>query len=123
MKWARIVAAILLALPLLFFGGSYFVAPSELPPNEGHAGFELIQLMRDGGLMAPIAASHVLVGILLLVPRTRFFGALVQLPMSIGILTFHVTMFPEGLWPAIVMLVLNLTVVANEERLRGLFSN
>ena len=54
---------------------------------------------------------------MLLVPRLRFAGGLLQLPMSIGILAFHVTMLPAGLPPAIVMFALNAVLVADRERL------
>jgi len=76
--------------------------------------------MRAGGLMAPIAASHVLIGLLLLIPRTRFAAALLQLPMTLGILAFHVTMLPEGTPIAVVMLALNSVVLAQRTRLRAL---
>ncbi len=122
MKWLRAVSAILLALPLLIFGGSYFFSSDEPLAAEGispasTAGLDLLQSMRDGGLMAAVAGSHVLVALLLGVPRTRFFGALMQLPMTLGIVAFHATMFLEGIGPAIAMLLLNIGALADKERL------
>ena len=61
-----------------------------------------------------------IVGVLLLVPRTRFAGALTQLPLSLGILAFHATLLPEGLAPAVVMVVLNLLVLADAPRVQKL---
>lgn len=117
------MGAILLALPLLAFGGNHFLHLFEVPDPEGaQAGVDVLQAMRDGGLMAPIAASHVVIGALLLVPATRFAAGLLQLPMSVGIVAFHVTMLPEGTGPGVVMLVLNAMVVADPARLRALLS-
>ena len=120
MKILRSVSAVLLALPLVVFGGNYFLDIFTADPGVVSDGTELLQAMRDGGLMAAIALSHVAVGTLLLVPRTRFLGGLVQLPISIGILSFHVAMLPEGNGMAAVLLVLNLGVIADPPRLRSL---
>ncbi len=79
--------------------------------------------MRDGGLTYAVAGSHVIAGIFLLVPRTRFLAALLQLPMTIGIVAFHVTMEPKGLMLAIPMLLLNLLALADPPRLRALVAS
>jgi len=107
MNKIRMTSAWLLGIPLIIFGANYFVHAFDLPAGGGSSGERLLESMRDGGLMAAIAASHVLIGVMLLVPRMRFMGALLQLPMSIGITAFHATMLPEGLVVALVMLVLN----------------
>ena len=72
--------------------------------------------------MAAIAASHVAIGFMLLIPRLRFATGLLQLPMSIGIFAFHATMLPAGLPPAIVMIALNAVVIADSERLGALLA-
>jgi putative oxidoreductase len=120
MNILRLVSAVLLALPLLVFGGNYFIHLFPMPPGDGSAGDQLLQAMRKGGLMAAIAFSHVLVGVLLLIPRTRFLGGLLQLPMSIGMVAFHVTMLPAGLVTAVPLLLFNVGVVADWRRLHSL---
>jgi hypothetical protein len=80
-----------------------------------------MQAMRKGGLMAPIAFSHVVVAGLLLFPRTRFVGGLLQLPMSLGMVAFHATMLPGGLVTAIPLLLFNVGVLADWARLRFRF--
>lgn len=120
MKIVRIVAAALLAIPLLIFGGSYFIHPFPLPPANGITGIQLLQMMRDGGLSWAITGSHLIAAVFLLIPRTRFLAALLQLPMTIGILAFHVTMWPQGAPAAGVLLALNLTALADPPRLRAL---
>ena len=77
---------------------------------------------RAGGLMKAIAASHVIVGVGLLIPRLRFASGLLQLPMSLGITAFHATMLPAGLVVALVMLVLNALVLADRSRWQSLLA-
>jgi hypothetical protein len=100
MRVVRTVAAVLLALPLIMFGSNYFLDLCPLPLGDGSSGAQLPQTMRDGGLMAPLAFSHVVTAILMLVPRTRFLGGLLQLPITIGIVAFHGTMQPRCSVPA-----------------------
>ena len=67
-----------------------------------------------------VTSSHVVAGIFLLVPRTRFLAALLQLPMTIGILAFHVIVWPAGIGVAVVMLLFNLVARADHLRVRAL---
>ncbi len=123
MRIARIVAAVLLALPLIVLGANDFVGLFELPPGDGLEGDRLLQLMRSGGLMSVVALSHVVIGVMLLVPRTRFAGALLQVPMSLGILAFHATMLPAGVGMAVILLVLNTIVLWHPTRVRQLVAS
>jgi hypothetical protein len=120
MNILRTVCAVLLALPLLVFGLNYFLHFFPLPSGGQSPGARLLDAMRAGGLMSAIAVSHVVVAVMLLWPSTRFIGALLQLPMSIGILSFHATMLPEGRAMAAVLLLLNLGVLCDPARLAAL---
>lgn len=120
MNMLRIACAVLLSIPFLVFGSNYFIHFFPMPPGDGSAGAQLLQEMRDGGLMSALAFSHVVVGVLLMVPRTRFLGAILQLPISIGMVAFHFTMQPAGLAMGSVLLLLNLTALADPRRLRCL---
>ncbi len=120
MNIARTIAAWLLALPLIIFGGNYFVQAFALPEGAGGPGDQLLKLMYDGGLMAWVALSHVAIGMMLLVPRLRFAGGLLQLPISLGILAFHMTILPEGNGVALIMVTLNVIVLADGTRMRAL---
>ncbi len=119
MNKLRMAAALLLGIPLVVFGANYFVHLFALPSGDS-AGARLLQAMRDGGLMGPVAFSHVVAGAALVVPRARFLGALLQLPMTLGIVSFHATMEPGGLVMAVPLLLLNLAALAEPRRLRAL---
>ena len=110
----RFVAAYLLGVPLLVFGLNHFLHLFEMTEPEGQAdGIELLQAMRAGGLMGWVAASHVILGGMLLVRRLQFLAGAMQLPLSVGILGVHVAMLPEGTALAAVLVALNAVVVAN----------
>jgi putative oxidoreductase len=113
MKKIRLVSALLLAVPLLLFGLNWFLQFFDVPIQGDSEGVRWLAMTREGGLMTWISLSHVAIGAMLLVPRTRFLGALMQLPISLGIVAFHATMLPEGLGPGVVLLVLNLGVLAH----------
>lgn len=124
MKKLNLIAAILLALPLIIFGSNYFLDFLPFPDTaDGNLGFEILKLMRDGGLMVFIALTHIILGILLLIPKTRFFAALMHLPLTIGIVCFHLTLEPMGLVVGLILLLLNLLAAYDKVKLAALFSN
>lgn len=116
----RAIACAALAVPLLGSAANHALGIIEPPTDGGLLGGAMWRLMRDGGLFLWIVVGHALTGVLLLLPRWRFAGALLQLPVSAGIAAFNLTMFPPGIGVALVMLALNLVAVADPERLRAL---
>ena len=121
MKTVRLIASILLAIPLIIFGGNYFVHFFEMAtPEETNAALDLLQAMRDGGLMAYVAAGHFICGILLLIPKFRLLGALMHLPLSIGMVGFHLSMMPEGLIMVLIILALNILAAWDTDKIKGL---
>lgn len=117
---ARIAAAMCLAIPLLGSAANFVFAFAEPPAGDEYLGAEMWRIMRDGGLFLWIVVGHAITGTMLLVPRWRFLGALIQLPITLGIAAFNVTLFPPGIVPALVMLLLNVVAVSDVERLRPL---
>ena len=61
--------------------------------------------------MAFVAFSHVVAAALLAVPQTRFVGGLLELPMSIGIVCFHIAMEPQGIAVGLIVLLLNVGTI------------
>lgn len=114
--------ALLLAIPLVGAAANHafkWVAP---PMDDGSRGARMWELIREGGLMDWLAVGHLVLGVLLLVPRTRFAAGMMQLPVTIGIVAFNVTMFPRGIPLAVAMLLVNLGVVLNARDLRRLLA-
>ena len=122
MRSMQAVSAVLLSVPLIGSAANHAFKWVNPPMSDGSRGAEMWELIRDGGLMDWLAVGHLLLGILLLVPRTRFAAGVMQLPITVGIVAFNVTMFPSGIALAIGMLVVNLGVVLAPRDLRRLLA-
>ncbi|QDV09513.1 hypothetical protein Poly30_50710 [Planctomycetes bacterium Poly30] len=122
MKKLRVIAAVLLSIPLIGSTLNHLFHFTEPPLDDGSSGAAMWAIIRDDGLMDWLAAGHLVLGLLLLVPRTRFAAGLLQLPITLGIVAFNVTMFPKGVPLALAMLVLNLGVVANRQAIGRLLA-
>ena len=122
MRRVQTISALLLSVPLVGSAANHAFKWVKPPMSDGSRGAQMWELIRDGGLMDWLAIGHLVLGILLLVPRTRFAAGLMQLPISIGIVVFNLTMFPRGIPLAIGMLVVNLGVVLQPRDLRRLLA-
>jgi hypothetical protein len=122
MRSLQAVSAVLLSVPLIGSAANHAFKWVNPPMSDGSRGAEMWELIRDGGLMDWLAVGHLALGILLLVPRTRFAAGVMQLPITIGIVAFNVTMFPSGIALALAMLVVNLGVVLAPRDLRRLLA-
>jgi hypothetical protein len=122
MRSLQAVSAVLLSVPLIGSAANHAFKWVIPPMSDGSRGAEMWGLIRDGGLMDWLAVGHLVLGILLLVPRTRFAAGVMQLPITIGIVAFNVTMFPSGIALAIAMLAVNLGVVLAPRDLRRLLA-
>lgn len=116
------VSAVLLSVPLVGSAANHAFGWFKPPMSDGSRGAQMWELIRGGGLMDWLAVGHLLLGVLLLVPRTRFAAGLVQLPITLGIVAFNATMYPRGVPLALGMLVVNLGVVLQPRDLRRLLA-
>ena len=117
------LSAVLLAVPLISSTINHWFQLVEPPMDDGSRGAQMWEMIRDGGLMNWLAVGHLLLGALLLLPRTRFAAGIVQLPITIGIVAFNVTMFHAGVALALAMLVVNLGVILRPQDLRRLLAS
>lgn len=122
MRHLQALCAILLSLPLIGSAANHAFGWVKPPMSDGSRGAQMWDLIREGGMMGWLAAGHLLLGVLLLVPRTRFAAGVMQLPITVGIVAFNVSMFPRGIPLAVAMLVVNLGVVLDRRELRRLLA-
>lgn len=115
-------SAILLALPLIGSSINHVLQLVEPPLHDGSQGAQMWDIIRDGGLMNWLALGHAVLGVMLIVPRTRFAAGIAQLPITVGIVAFNATMFPAGVALALGMLAVNLGVVLRRADLQRLFA-
>jgi hypothetical protein len=122
MQRLQAASALLLSVPLVGSAANHVFQWVKPPMSDGSRGAQMWELIRDGGLMDWLAVGHLLLGIMLLVPRTRFAAGVMQLPITVGIVAFNVLMFPRGIALALGMLVVNLGVVLSPRDLRRLLA-
>jgi len=87
---------------------NYMPVPTDLPEN-------MIKLMtafmQIGWLMPLIAVVEITGGILFMITKTRALGAIVILPIMVGIMLTHAIDAPSGLPMAIILFAINLWVI------------
>lgn len=72
-------------------------------------------------LMPLIAVVEIIGGVLFMIPRTRALGAIVFLPVMVGILVHHSVLEPSGIVIALVLMAINLLAIFdNWTRYEGL---
>ncbi|MDO8543333.1 MAG: DoxX family protein [Opitutaceae bacterium] len=104
------IARILLGLPLVVFGLNgflNFIPPPKTPLPEGAMAF-LGALVNSGYMMQLIGATHLVVGLLLLVNRYVPLALVIFAPFIVNSIAFHLFLEPSGLPMAAVFLVLEL---------------
>ncbi|WP_410220607.1 DoxX family membrane protein [Pedobacter sp.] len=67
-------------------------------------------------LMPLVATIEILGGLLFIIPKTRALGAIVILPVMVGILIHHSVIDPSGLAMALVLFVINLWIIIDNYR-------
>ncbi|HEY1010540.1 MAG: DoxX family membrane protein [Daejeonella sp.] len=60
-----------------------------------------------------IAVIEIIGGILVMIPKTRALGAIVILPVMVGILVHHATIDTSGLVIALVLMAINVLAIAD----------
>ena len=97
MKYAILIARILLGLMFAVFGSNAFLHFIRMPELQGQAG-EFIGALLNSGYIYPIAALEVVGGLLLLI-GARFvpLGLTVLGPVIVNIVLYHIFLDKEGL--------------------------
>ena len=108
MKYAIIIARILLGLVFAVFGSNAFLHFIPMPPMEGPAG-AFIGALISSGYIYVIAALQVVGGLLLLI-GTRFvpLGLTLLGPVIVNIMLYHIFLDTSGLLMACVISILAL---------------
>jgi uncharacterized membrane protein YphA (DoxX/SURF4 family) len=106
MKYATIVARILLGLPFFIFGVNGFVQLIPMPPMPGAAGQLMGGLAASGYFFPLLAITETVAGAALLTGYFVPLALVVAAPLVLNILAIHLFLAPSGIPHAVVMLVL-----------------
>ncbi len=110
MKYAIIIARLLLGLVFAVFGSNAFLHFIPMPPMQGQAG-AFIGALISSGYIYPIATLQVVGGLLLLIGRFIPLGLTLLGPVIVNIMLYHVFLDPSGLPVAIVVSILALFLI------------
>jgi|ERR1043166_5526635 uncharacterized membrane protein YphA (DoxX/SURF4 family) len=108
MKYAIIIARVLLGLVFTVFGSNAFLHFIPMPPMQGQAG-AFIGALISSGYIYVIAVLQVIGGLCLLI-GTRFvpLGLTLLGPVIVNIMLYHIFLDPSGLPMAIIISILAL---------------
>jgi uncharacterized membrane protein YphA (DoxX/SURF4 family) len=108
MKYAIIIARVLLGLVFVVFGSNAFLHFIPMPPIQGQAG-AFIGALVSSGYIYPIAILQVLGGLCLLIGSRLVAPGLTLLgPVIVNIMLYHIFLDTSGLPMAIVISLLAL---------------
>ncbi|ELR71155.1 hypothetical protein C900_02959 [Fulvivirga imtechensis AK7] len=110
----KILFVLCLLMGLMFINAglnkffNYMPVPDDLPEEMMKMGAAMMEI---GWLFPLVAIAELAGGILFIIPKLRPLGAIILLPIMIGILLTHAVAAPSGLPLVIVMFALNLFVI------------
>lgn len=107
MKYAIIIARVLLGLMFAVFGSNAFLHFIPMPPMQGLPG-QFIGALFSSGYIYAIAGVQVVGGLLLLIGRFVPLGLTLLGPVIVNIVLYHIFLDPSGLGMAIVISILAL---------------
>ena len=96
MKYAIIIARVLLGLVFAVFGSNAFLHFIPMPPMQGQAG-AFIGALISSGYIYPIAVLQVVGGLLLLIGRFVPLGLTLLGPVIVNIALYHIFLDTAGL--------------------------
>jgi putative oxidoreductase len=107
MKYAIIIARLLLGLVFVVFGSNAFLHFIPVPPMQGQAG-AFIGALISSGYIYPIAMLQVLGGLFLLIGRFIPLGLTLLGPVIVNIVLYHIFLDQSGLPMAVAISALAL---------------
>ena len=92
---------------------NYMPVPKDLPPNLIRV---MTAFMEIGWLMPLVAVAEIVGGLLVITNKYRALGAIIILPVMVGIVLTHIVNAPSGLPLALVLLGINLWIIIENRK-------
>lgn len=105
------IPAIFLALIMIIFGLNKFFNFIPMPEPDAHQMKIFQALMTLGWIMPLVATAEIVAGILLTFNKTRPLGAIIILPVVVGIVLHHLAHDASSMALPIVLLIINAWVI------------
>lgn len=116
MKIVKLVLYILFGLMFINAGLNKFFNYMPVPELTEAQVKVFSAFMAITWLMPLIAVFEIVGGILIMIPKTRALGAIVILPVMVGILLHHTVLDPSGLIIALVLMAINLLAIFDSRK-------
>ena len=111
MKIVKLILCVLFGLMFINAGLDKFFHYMPVPKMEGEILAVGVAMGTIKWLIPLVATIELLGGLLFAIPKTRALGAVVILPVMVGIVIHNATYMPEGLAIAGPMLLINLWII------------
>lgn len=111
MKTVKFILCLLFGLMFINAGLDkflHYMPVPELPAELQKVGAAFMSIT---WLMPLVGAIEILGGLLFIIPKTRALGAIIILPVLVGIILHNMTYMPEGLVIAGILLLIELWVI------------
>ncbi len=107
------ILRIILGLGLLFFGLSKLIHFNFMPTHiyTGNAAIFIDSLSETGYLLKVVGIFEIIIGLLVLFNKWVPFALILLAPISVNILLFHLFLDIPGLFPALIVVVLNAILI------------
>lgn len=105
------ILSILFGLGMIVFGANKFFNFMPMPKLTPEQMEIFSAFTKIGWLMPLVALAEIVGGILIAIPRTRAIGALVMLPIIVGILAHHLHHDPAGIGAGAVFALIELWIL------------
>ncbi|NQD71940.1 DoxX family protein [Sphingobacterium shayense] len=116
MKVLKFILCLLFGLMLIFAGVTKFI-PNMPMPEQTAEQLKIHEAFLTLSWITPLVGIFEIIGgILFIIPRTRALGALVCLPIVVGIFTHTVTFDPSGLAFVLPLVLINLWVIWDNKK-------
>lgn len=93
---------------------NYMPPPKDMPEKMMEA---MGAFMKITWLMPLVGIAEIIGGILFIIPKTRALGAIIILPVMVGIILTNITVAPSGLPIALALLAINIwVIIENREK-------
>ena len=103
--------SLLFGLMMINSGFNKFFNYMPMPEVPEAAGQFMYAIIQSGWLFTLVAIVEIIGGALFICTKTRALGAIVLLPIIVGILLFNIVMAPAGVILAVILFAINIWVI------------
>ncbi|QNL51774.1 DoxX family protein [Olivibacter sp. SDN3] len=116
MKTVKTILCVLFGLMFINAGLDKFLHYMPVPPLEGEMLTVSEAIEQVKWMMPLVGAIEIIGGLLFILPKTRALGAIVILPVMVGVIVHNTIYMPSGLAIAGIMFLINLWVIIDNWR-------